>query len=97
MSTRDLVTALASSLRRHVHDPLDDAGRARPERRAQDAALDARLGAVEAGIRHLESALEGLQDAVHRRSRLDDSRNDELRRRTETGAGTHDDSGGYVP
>lgn len=39
--------------------------------------------ALAARIAHLESALEGLQDAVHRRAVLDDERIGELRRRTE--------------
>ncbi len=43
------------------------------------------LEALEARIAHLETALEGLQDAVHRRALLDDERIDELRRRTEPG------------
>jgi len=54
------------------------------------AALDTRLVAVESAVRHLEAALEGLQDSVHRRSRLDDSRNDELRRRTERGPAAYE-------
>jgi uncharacterized coiled-coil protein SlyX len=53
-----------------------------PELSAERSALDARLTALETAVKYLESALEGVQDAVHRRSRLEDQRNDELLRRT---------------
>jgi uncharacterized coiled-coil protein SlyX len=46
---------------------------------------EARLESLEARVGHLEAALEGLQDAVHRRSLLDDEQMEELRRRTEPG------------
>jgi len=49
---------------------------------ADDRAVSARLDALETQVRHMEAALEGLQDAMHRRSLLDDERNDELQRRT---------------
>jgi hypothetical protein len=42
-----------------------------------------RLEALEARTEHLELALEGLQDAVHRRAVLEDESIAELRRRTE--------------
>jgi hypothetical protein len=41
------------------------------------------LETLEARIEHVETALEGLQDAVHRRAVLEDENIDELRRRTE--------------
>ena len=44
-----------------------------------------RLEALEARIEHLESAHEGLQDAVHRRAVLEDENIDELRRRSDPG------------
>jgi hypothetical protein len=37
---------------------------------------------LEARVEHLEAELEGLQDAVYRRARVDDEQIDELRRRT---------------
>ena len=49
---------------------------------ATDPSIAARLEALEAQLRHVEAALEGLQDAVHRRALLEDERNDELQRRT---------------
>ena len=42
-----------------------------------------RLEALETRIEHLETAHEGLQDAVHRRAILEDERIGELRRRTD--------------
>jgi hypothetical protein len=42
-----------------------------------------RLEALEARIEHLESAHEGLQDAVHRRAVLEDENIEDLRRRSE--------------
>jgi uncharacterized coiled-coil protein SlyX len=44
-----------------------------------------RVEALEARIRHLETALEGLQDAVYRQAQLGEERLDELRRRMEPG------------
>ncbi len=82
-----------SSLLRCVWRRLSDTGGADAEHAAQHAALDARLRAVEASVAHLEPALEGLQDALYRRSQLDDERNDELLRRTEHGTETHEPSG----
>jgi hypothetical protein len=43
------------------------------------------MGSLEARVAHLESALEGLQDAVHRRALQDDEQMEEIRRRTEPG------------
>ena len=43
---------------------------------------DQRLAALESQVRHLEAELEGLQDAVHRQSVLEDEQIDELRART---------------
>jgi hypothetical protein len=59
-----------------------DARASSPDAHATDQAVSARLKMLEAQLRHVEAALEGLQDAVHRRSLLDDERNDELQRRT---------------
>jgi uncharacterized coiled-coil protein SlyX len=61
---------------------LADSGGAIPEDSAEHVTLDARLTALETAVKYLESALEDLQDAVHRRSRLDDQRYEELLRRT---------------
>jgi uncharacterized coiled-coil protein SlyX len=44
---------------------------------------EGRIRALEARVDHLESALEGLQDAVHRRSVLEDKEIERLRNRTE--------------
>jgi uncharacterized coiled-coil protein SlyX len=44
-----------------------------------------RVEALEARIQHLETALEGLQDAVYRQAQLGEERRDELRRRMEPG------------
>ena len=44
-----------------------------------------RLETLEARIEHLESAHEGLQDAVYRRAVLEDETIEELRRRSEPG------------
>jgi uncharacterized coiled-coil protein SlyX len=42
-----------------------------------------RVELLECRIEHLEAALEGLQDAVHRQALLADRRDEELRRRTD--------------
>jgi hypothetical protein len=42
-----------------------------------------RLKRLDARVDHLESALEGLQDAAYRREVLEDEQIDQLRRRTE--------------
>ena len=42
-----------------------------------------RVERLEARIQHLESALEGLQDAVYRQAQLAEEKHDELRRRME--------------
>jgi hypothetical protein len=52
--------------------------RARRLRRWQE-----RLKTLDARVDHLESALEGLQDAAYRREVLEDEQIDQLRRRTE--------------
>jgi len=44
-----------------------------------------RVEALEGRIQHLETALEGLQDAVYRQAQLAEERLDELRRRMEPG------------
>lgn len=43
------------------------------------------VAALESRVQHLEAALEGLQDAVHRRAVIEDEHIDELRKRTEPG------------
>ena len=63
------------------HVPLDANPVSDPS--ASSTPLNLRLEALEAQLRRVEAALEDLQDAVHRRSQLDDKRNDELLRRTE--------------
>jgi hypothetical protein len=70
---------------------MADAEEADPARGSEPEEFGARLSAVEAAVRHLEAALEGLQDAVHRRSRLDDQRNEELMRRTASASGEEND------
>jgi len=55
--------------------------------------LNARLTVVETALEHLEAALEGLQDSMHRRSQLDDQRNDELLRRTGRGDRSSEEPG----
>jgi hypothetical protein len=55
----------------------------RPSRTPPDAGGERRLETLEARTEHLELALEGLQDAVHRRAVREDESIGELRRRTE--------------
>lgn len=55
----------------------------RPSRPAPDVGWERRLETLEARTEHLESLLEGLQDAVHRRAVLEDENIGELRKRTE--------------
>jgi hypothetical protein len=43
------------------------------------------MEAIEVRVKHLEAALEGLQDAVYRQAQLDEEKHEELRRRTEPG------------
>jgi hypothetical protein len=69
-------------LRRRLRGLFGDRSDGASEPSALHTNLDARLTVVETALRHLEAALEGLQDAIHRRSQLDDQRNDELLRRT---------------
>ena len=45
--------------------------------------VDERVPALEARIRHLESMIEGLQDAVHRDSQRTDARLEAMRRQLE--------------
>jgi uncharacterized coiled-coil protein SlyX len=47
--------------------------------------VDNRVPALEARIRHLESMIEGLQDAVHNESKRTDARLDEMRKQLEPG------------
>jgi uncharacterized coiled-coil protein SlyX len=50
---------------------------------AQAPDLDwSRVETLEARMAHLEAELEGLQDAVYQRARVDDEQIDDLRRRT---------------
>jgi uncharacterized coiled-coil protein SlyX len=51
---------------------------------AQDG-WEHRVAKLEARIEHLESALEGLQDAVYRQAQLGEEKLDELRKRMEPG------------
>ena len=80
-------------LRRRLRDLFGDrsVGASEPSRLHTD--LNARLTVVETALEHLEAALEGLQDAPHRRSQLDDQRNDELMRRTGRGDRSGEDRG----
>jgi hypothetical protein len=50
---------------------------------ATEVDRDRRLKTVEARVEHLETALEGLQDALYRHQVLDEEKLDELRRRTD--------------
>jgi hypothetical protein len=50
---------------------------------AADVDRDRRLKTVEARLEHLETALEGLQDALYRHQVLDEENIDELRKRTD--------------
>lgn len=59
--------------------------RSRGRRSAPELDWEQRLETLEARIEHLESAHEGLQDAVYRRAILEDESIDELRRRSEPG------------
>jgi hypothetical protein len=77
--------ALRSMMGRVLQPLRADARASSRDLHATDRAMSARLERLEAQLRHVEAALEGLQDAVHRRSLLDDERNDELQRRTRPG------------
>jgi hypothetical protein len=61
------------------------AGAPRSSSEPEDAGWEERLKALDARVDHLESALEGLQDAIYRRAILEDEEIDKLRRRTEPG------------
>jgi uncharacterized coiled-coil protein SlyX len=56
---------------------------AQPAPAQQDTGSLPRIRALEARVKHLEAALEGLQDAVYRRSVLEDQQIAALDRRTE--------------
>jgi hypothetical protein len=43
------------------------------------------MDALEARVKHLEAALEGLQDAVYRQAQLGEAQHEELRKRMEPG------------
>jgi uncharacterized coiled-coil protein SlyX len=58
--------------------------RGKKEARPQDE-LHPRVAAIERRLAHLESALEGLQDAVHRESVRRNDQTAELRHKTEPG------------
>jgi len=88
LTARGVVRAPRPLLRRLLLELAG--GRSSGSRAADYAALDTRINALADEVRHLEAALEGLQDAVHRRSQLDDRRNDELLRRTEQHPGAAD-------
>jgi uncharacterized coiled-coil protein SlyX len=51
---------------------------------AQDG-WEYRMDALEARVKHLEAALEGLQDAVYRQAQMGEEKHEELRRRMEPG------------
>jgi hypothetical protein len=53
--------------------------------RSPDAGWERRLEALEARSKHLERALEGLQDAFYRHARLEDEQIAELRKRIDPG------------
>jgi hypothetical protein len=59
--------------------------RSRGRRSGPELDWEQRLETLEARIEHLESAHEGLQDAVYRRAVLEDASIEELRRRSESG------------
>lgn len=52
------------------------------QRPPQRAAWQQQMEALEARVAHLESELEGLQDATHRQAVVQDKRIEQLRRRT---------------
>jgi hypothetical protein len=60
-----------------------DSGAPRSSPGPGDAGWQERLETLDARVEHLESALEGLQDAAYRREVLEDDQIDRLRRRTE--------------
>ena len=66
-------------------DRLWRRGRSRPASKTPAAEVDGdrRLKRVEARVEHLETALEGLQDALYRHQILDEENIGELRRRME--------------
>jgi hypothetical protein len=74
--------ALRSAIGRVLRPGRTSAPASSPGPQATERSISARLEAVEAQLGHLEAALEGLQDAVHRRALLEDERNEELQRRT---------------
>lgn len=86
-------TAARPRLRSRLRGLFGDrsVGASEPSRLHGD--LNARLTVVETALEHLEAALEGLQDAMHRRSQLDDQRNDELLRRTGRGDRSREELG----
>ena len=51
---------------------------------AQDG-WEYRTEALEARVKHLEAALEGLQDAVYRQAQVGEEKHEDLRRRMEPG------------
>lgn len=59
--------------------------RSRRRRSGPELHWEQRLETLEARIEHLESAHQGLQDAVYRRAVLEDESIEELRRRSEPG------------
>jgi len=75
-----MYTAITERMRRLSRA---SSGALRSSPRSADADWQQRVTTLEARIEHLESALEGLQDAVHRRAVLEDEHIDQLRRRTE--------------
>ena len=78
--TRRQVAAFANRMARTWRARHPD-----PEPRAtsSDPEVDRRLQALEARMNHLESALEGLQDALYRQAVREDEVRAQLRERTE--------------
>jgi len=87
--TVPLVAALATALGNMDEQRTDDSAPqphpVGPQVSQPDADWNQRLETLEARLEHLESAHEGLQDAVYRQAVLEDENIGELRRRTEPG------------
>ena len=65
------------------HNTRDAVAGVQPVQPQPVVGFGALVAAVEARVSHLEAALEGLQDAVYRKSILEDRQIAELSRRTE--------------
>jgi hypothetical protein len=71
---------LGRLLRRRAGAPQ---GVTAPPPREPSDLLTSKLDVLQTQLNYVETLLEGLQDAVHRRSALEDKRNEELMRRIE--------------